>query len=299
MIKKTNTPIYVHNKRSGFALVELAVVLIIIGFIVAGIIIGRQLIESAKLRAVITDVERYNAAAQTFKAKYDCIAGDCTNATKFFGAYGNCAGSDGVEYLGDKTCNGNGDGKVNYNTSSGPNYWRYDETTLFWQQLYLAGVIESRYTGEVNYVQALAPGENVPKSSIEGGCYSVHYSEEDWWASPYTLPVTPMISNFFAMGNPRAYWGNGPGMGLCGENLQSFKAADADNIDNKIDDGQPFTGNVQVPIERYGPMWNHSLTTGGCTNSRAGSTYPYNSNPAIYDITAEETSCQLYIKGEF
>jgi prepilin-type N-terminal cleavage/methylation domain-containing protein len=289
----------INSKRNGFTLIELAVVLIIIGFVIAGVFIGKQLIEAARLRSVITDIQKYNAAALTFKSKYDCISGDCSNATKFFGSYTSCGAYDGVDNLGNTTCNGNGDGKVNFNIWSGPNYWRYDETTLFWQQLYLAGLIESRYTGAVNWGQYLTPGENVPKSSIEGGCFSVHYSEEDWWNSPYSYPVTPMISNFFALGNSRAYWGTGVGTILCGENLQSFKASSAYNIDSKIDDGQPFTGSVQVPIERYGPMWNDYDHTGGCTNSYAGSTYPYNSNPALYVISRDDSTCQLYVKGEF
>lgn len=286
------------NNRSGLTLVEISIVMVIFGLLIGGVLIGKQLIHASRLHSVLSDIEKFNAAAQTFRSKYDCIPGDCANATKFFGAYGNCASSDGVEFLDRLTCNGNGDGKIIANIASGINYWRYDESTLFWQHLYLAGLTEVKYTGEINYGPYLDPGENVAKSKITGGCYSVHYSAEDWWASPYTLPVTPMISNFFAFGGGMAYWGGGPSMVICAENLLSFNASDAYDLDSKVDDGAPFTGDVQAPIERYGPLWNDATTTGGCTNSSAGSTYPYNSNPAIYEAL-KQTTCQLYFKAAF
>jgi len=45
-----------HMKNKGFTLIELSIVLVIVGLIVAGVMAGQSIIRSAKLRSVITEV---------------------------------------------------------------------------------------------------------------------------------------------------------------------------------------------------------------------------------------------------
>ncbi|MFO0388971.1 MAG: type II secretion system protein [Alphaproteobacteria bacterium] len=82
-----------HSK--GFTLIELSIVLLIIGLIVSSVLAAHALIIAAGVRATISQKERFDLAAQTFRAKYNCLPGDCANATS----------------LG-FTGNGNGDGWV-------------------------------------------------------------------------------------------------------------------------------------------------------------------------------------------
>ena len=66
--------------KQGFTLVELSIVIIIIGFLIAGISAGTSLIRQAGLSSVITDLTNYKMAVNMFKDKYGGLPGDlyCT-----------------------------------------------------------------------------------------------------------------------------------------------------------------------------------------------------------------------------
>ena len=64
------------QKRKAFSLVELAIVIIIIGLLIAGIMGGASLIKSATLRAVTTEASNYKVAVNAFHTKYNFYPGD-------------------------------------------------------------------------------------------------------------------------------------------------------------------------------------------------------------------------------
>src|ERR1035441_8304528 len=70
---------------SGFTLIEMAIVLVIIGLIVGGVLVGQDLIKAAEVRAQISQIEKYNTAVNTFRGKYDALPGDIpvTLVTRF------------------------------------------------------------------------------------------------------------------------------------------------------------------------------------------------------------------------
>lgn len=70
--------------RTGFTLIELSIVLVIIGLIIGGILTGRDLIQASEVRATASDIEKLRTAIYTFKNKYNCLPGDCPNALVFF-----------------------------------------------------------------------------------------------------------------------------------------------------------------------------------------------------------------------
>ena len=82
--KTTNGP--------GFTLVELSIVLVIIGLIIGGVLVGRDLITAATVRAQIAQIEKYQTAVNTFRGKYGYLPGDIPDpaVTQFGGAGRQC-----------------------------------------------------------------------------------------------------------------------------------------------------------------------------------------------------------------
>lgn len=289
------------NQKHGFTLIELSIVLVIIGLLVGGVLVGRDLIKSAQLRSVISDIDKFNAAANTFQLKYGCLPGDCRNATSLFGQFASCGAWNGIDDFGSNTtCNGNGDGKVVQIAPGDPsafNWWRYDESMLFWHHLSRAGLISGKYTGMWSDTNGVATGD-VPVSKLENGCYSINYSDAN--STEINAPYSLMNSSFIALGS---FTRPTDGLDLvdCVAGLYSLPAINAKWIDDKLDDGAPFTGTVQTTLDRYGGDWNYSGAVGsypGCTNEN-GTTWPYTSTPTIYATAATTTTCQLYFKTKF
>jgi prepilin-type N-terminal cleavage/methylation domain-containing protein len=85
---RKNLPTTNHKLQTnaGFTLVELAIVIIIVGLLVGGVLQGQELINQAKIRSQIKQLANIEAQHNIFKSKYNCIAGDCINAQTFFGA---------------------------------------------------------------------------------------------------------------------------------------------------------------------------------------------------------------------
>lgn len=73
--------------KSGFTLLELSIVLVIIGLVVGGILVGHDLINSAKRQNVIKEATSLQQAILAFRLKYNSLPGDMTNPDEFFGPY--------------------------------------------------------------------------------------------------------------------------------------------------------------------------------------------------------------------
>jgi len=63
------------NTNNGFSLIELSIVLIIIGLLVAGITGGASLIKSAELRSTITEVRNYQTAVNAYYTAVGSLPG--------------------------------------------------------------------------------------------------------------------------------------------------------------------------------------------------------------------------------
>ncbi len=88
---------------SGFTLVELSIVMVIIGLLIGGIIVGQDLIVQSSTRAQMAQIETIETEVNTFKVKYNCLPGDCATATDIFGT---------TDPSGNAINNGNGDGII-------------------------------------------------------------------------------------------------------------------------------------------------------------------------------------------
>lgn len=63
------------RNASGFTLVELAIVLIVIGLLVGMAFKGKELIESARVKAETAKISKIQTAFQVYKSKYDRLPG--------------------------------------------------------------------------------------------------------------------------------------------------------------------------------------------------------------------------------
>lgn len=218
-----------NDNQRGFSLVELSIVLVILGLLTGGILTGQSLIRASELRSVSADIQRYQAAMNTFRDKYFALPGDMTNAQNFWGVAhatpATCVTTASTTAL---TCNGDGNGQVFFATGS-------NEMFRFWQHLANAGLIEGTYTG-IEGVSgagyAALPGTNVPRSKISNGGTSVQ------WLGAISAHANYFDGNF---GNIFAY-----GLPITNSTTGNpiFKPEEAWNIDTKLDDGRPGFGGI-------------------------------------------------------
>ena len=82
--------------QAGFTLVELAIVMIIIGLLIAGVLKGQALITNAKVTAQVAQFKAVDAATSTFKDMYSALPGDIANSRqRVFLTCAACINGDG------------------------------------------------------------------------------------------------------------------------------------------------------------------------------------------------------------
>jgi prepilin-type N-terminal cleavage/methylation domain-containing protein len=117
------------NKQSGFTLVEIAIVLVIIGLLLGGVLKGQELINSAKIKNLSNDLNGVTAAVYAYQDRYKALPGDDLDATTK-ARWNNLGGGDGNGTVNTGTT------VAKFNSSTAA-----DETIRFWQHLRMSGLI--------------------------------------------------------------------------------------------------------------------------------------------------------------
>ncbi|MFZ4542078.1 MAG: type II secretion system protein [Rickettsiales bacterium] len=223
------------TKQSGFTLVELAIVLVIIGLIVGGVLVGQDLIKAASIRSVITDLEKYNAAATTFRGKYNGLPGDLLNTKAFEFGLNATAATDGNR--DGSAGKGDGNGVIEACAVSANGFGC--ETGLFWVDLSRAAFIPASYNSYTSLTAALATANfavNVPKTKLRDSTSVTVYNNAG--RNYFAIGTTTMTAAIAAVATA------GPLSYTASTSAASLSPLEARNMDEKMDDGSSQTGTV-------------------------------------------------------
>jgi len=128
------------KQQTGFTLIELAIVLVIIGLLLGGVLKGQDLISNAKAKNMISDFKNAQIFIYAYQDKFRALPGDDPIVNSHVN--GATIASTPASSLG----NGRIDGQWDSTTNT-------DETFLFWQHIRLAGLaVGPTATGDAQYL---------------------------------------------------------------------------------------------------------------------------------------------------
>lgn len=259
----------------GFTLIELSIVLVIIGLIVGGILVGQDLISAAEIRATVAQVEKYNAAVNTFRTKYNGIPGDLPSAqATAFGLF-----TDETATAGHADGNGLIEGGASGSVSA------YGEVLVFWRQLSDANLLDASLgtTGNSLITSAGAP---------TGAVTLINQSLPGSKTNP---------TNYFTVYavNGLNYYQLGPWSGFSAAGTWTFGTSgltpiQAYNMDIKLDDGMPLTGAVQA--KGIGAMNAAPTNGGGAGHCNVGTGVASDTYNRVAGAGQTDPSCSLQFR---
>lgn len=200
------------GRQTGFTLVEIAIVLVIIGLLLGGVLKGQELINSAKVKSMANDFRSLSVLVYGYQDKYRALAGD-QDATQLNSSFGAgtataCSGTTGCAPR---------NGRIDGDWFSGDTATNPPETVVFWQHVRLANL--------ANGPTALTDATFLPTNS-DGGRLGVESAPIDAGGNlqPY---IVGMRGPFF----------------VCSDAIFGRFVRQIDQI---LDDGDPATGSVRA-----------------------------------------------------
>jgi prepilin-type N-terminal cleavage/methylation domain-containing protein len=223
ILQKHKTPL---SSQAGFTLVELAIVMIIIGLLIGGVLKGQQLITNAQVTAQVAQIKGIDAAVTSFQDMYNALPGDMLNPA---GRLPNCNAAP---------CNQPGDGNGSLTNTPSVLPLATNEGGVFFIHMAAADLL----TG-VNVTAAFSTlgwDISLPASKISGG---------GLFAGSSTGAGTDFAGAISAVGAAGGLWltleGPTPVVPAAGAG-QFLTPNLAQRLDTKIDDGAPGVGSVRA-----------------------------------------------------
>ncbi len=228
--------------QKGFTLVEMAIVLVIIGLIIGGILKGQEIVANGRVKAQVAQIDAIKAALQTFVDKYGYYPGDDPLTASQLGIASSFAGNgDGIV----STSAGSPDAD-NATLTPGAN----NEPNLVWYELEQANLLAG-----VQQLPASAAASSSSTFNLEGKIAGSFLTFADFSYSVTTGSSTTTTSNkavrISGLANPSSP-------------TAIMREQDASQIDLKYDDGLPTSG--QIVSASYSTATN-CCGSASCTSS--------------------------------
>lgn len=203
-----------HNKnQTGFTLVEISIVMIIIGLLIGGTFGGMKLIENMQVNRTVQDLKAIEAAALSFKDTYGRLPGDIPNPST---RLPNCTTTPCAT-------GGNGNRRIENVSGWTDTLTVGNERFTFWSHLQAADLLS---IGTKNVLD-LNFGEGQPDAPFGGG-YRMVETNFVWTYGRRFTGAGVFITNVNALGPNTDYY--------------NFPCGILSAVDTKMDDGKPYDG---------------------------------------------------------
>jgi prepilin-type N-terminal cleavage/methylation domain-containing protein len=252
--------------NKAFTLVELAIVVVVLGILVGGVLTGQSIVNSAKRQSVISQLSNFEKAALAFKLEYDDLPGDIRKED--CDAYNwntDCFNSNGSWNIL------NSNNRIESHNGDFPLDQLLGEPTYFFSHLYRANLVNDRFFR--NTSAAYIVGEQFPElKDNSGGFIFYNNSSGSYWF----LGITKSLDNHTSHN-------------LSERHGYLHTPEDADWFDKKIDDGKPLRGTVtSSDITASGRPISRDARENECITTISENKY---------NISSDNKNCSLSIKN--
>jgi len=196
------------QNQSGFTLIEIAIVLVIIGLLLGGVLKGQELINSAKVKNLATDFRNIPVFIYGYQDKFKSLPGDDA------GVVAHVSGT-----LATTGTPGNGLIEGSWNS-----YTQTEESYLFWQHVRLAGLT----AGPTVIPGTPAVGDGYKPVNAVGGEIGIQSGTSTAGSAPLKDAAGNAIPGTYIICSPNI--------------LGKF----AKQLDIQLDDGNTATGSMMV-----------------------------------------------------
>ena len=254
------------RNSKGFTLVEIAIVLVVIGLLLGGILKGQQLINSARVRNLADQNAGVQAAYYGFIDRFRALPGDMLPTTACTNISNTIAACGASPYAG-AVVGGNANGQID----------SIGEAGALWAHLSAAGFLTGTYSGvdaanalltNANYATSVPLG-SVPANAFQGAILLGHFND---YISGATGTRDTVVRLAYSFG------------GLVPVPILR-------DLDQKLDDGIAGTGVLRSAAEntdaggsaQFSPVVDYTGTAPNCLNAGA--------NPATWNVDSANQTC--------
>jgi prepilin-type N-terminal cleavage/methylation domain-containing protein len=252
--------LYDYNYKSAFTLVELAIVIVVLGILIGGVLTGQSIIESARISEAVTKVNQMSTALRAFNLEFDALPGDMKDAYQYWGD--ECGLNSTSDAQG---CNGGGDKCIDRGACPPVSYDLHVDIRRAPIHLNLSGIMP-----DINFITNSNPSDqsctNVAPEIMGDATYAIY--------SPRVNKVNLQISSQLNFVTSRC---------LFPLNNPVLTPKQAKTIDEKLDNGNGRTGKIKA-YNNFSAT-NESLEGTDCMDA-----------DGVYNVGNSDKACNLRVE---